>query len=210
MQDASKGELAAEDLVLWCRRTLPDDTRAFEYLVAHYKRRVFGIAYRMLGDYEEAEDQTQEIFLKVYRGILKLDTPTNLSAWITRIAVNTCLDCLERTRRRPPVARFEPLTEDQPEREYADTASPSPEETALQRELRRCLEETLSQIDPKERAVLILRDVEERPYAEVAQALKIGLSAAKMRVHRARLAFQRIIERLCPESWRQSLNMLAR
>lgn len=184
---------------------IPDDTRAFETLVNHYKTHVFATAYRLMGDRQEAEDQAQEVFLKIYRGIARIDDPATLPAWITRITVNTCLDALERTRRRPhmvPIAADGPDTFEEPA--YTDGRAPTPEEAAIQAELRRCLEQTLTAIDPAERVVLVLRDIEDRSYQEIAGALKLGLSAVKMRIHRARLAFQRLLERICPESWRRS------
>ena len=72
--------LSAEALVRHCQRTLPDDTRACELLVVQYKARVFTIAYRLMGNRQEAEDQAQEVFLKVYRGIEQLNDPTIFTA----------------------------------------------------------------------------------------------------------------------------------
>ena len=74
----------------------------------------------------------------------------------------------------------------------------TPEANALQRELRRCIEVTLHELDDDGRAALVLRDVEGRSYQEIADSLKVGLSAIKMRIHRARLAFQRVFDRVCP------------
>jgi RNA polymerase sigma-70 factor (ECF subfamily) len=201
--------LPPEELVAWCRRTLPHDTRAFELLVRQYRGKVFGLAYRLMGDPQEAEDQAQEAFLKIYRGITKLEDPATLSAWITRITVNTCLDALERGRRRPQTVPWAsaPAPEAaarEPRRDYMDDQSLTPEEAALQRELQHCLAQTLGALEPGERAILLLRDVENRPYQEIAETLKLGLSAVKMRIHRARLAFQATLERICPESWRRS------
>jgi len=88
------------------------------------------------------------------------------------------------------------------ELQVADPNVPMPEEVALQRELRDCLEDVLQRLDPDERSVLVLRDVEDRPYQEIAEAFAIGLGATKMRIHRARLAFQQLFERLCAELWR--------
>jgi RNA polymerase sigma-70 factor, ECF subfamily len=184
------------------QRTLPEDTRAFEELVGRYKQRVFGIAYRLMGNQQEAEDQTQEVFLKVYRHIRSLEEPATLNSWITQIAVNTCRDALDRRRRRPQTVSI--VTEDESgeelEMHFADTRTPSPEEYALRAEMRRCLQDTLQALDTDERAVIVLRDIEDRPYQEIAGALTLGLSAVKMRVHRARLAFQQLLETICPDT----------
>ena len=191
------GEIAPEELVLWCRRTLPDDTRAFEALVAQFKRSVFATALRMMGSREEAEDQAQEAFLKIYRGVTKLEEPATLPAWVQRVTVNTCLDALDRRKRRPATTS---LTDDEEgaEHAYADTRAPGPAAAAEGGELRRCLERALAGLEPDGRKVIILRDVEDMPYEEIAAALKIGLSAVKMRIHRARLAVQKLLEQVCP------------
>jgi RNA polymerase sigma-70 factor (ECF subfamily) len=195
-----------EALVRWCQRTLPNDTRAFEQLVARYKGRVFATALRMMGDAQEAEDQAQEVFIKVYRGIATLDEPATLGSWITRITVNTCLDALAKQRRRPRTVPIEPA-EDQGSAppQFEDTRTPSPETSALRDEERRCIESALARLEPASRAALMLRDIDDRPYQEVASLLALGLSAAKMRIHRARIAFQRMLEGVCPELARSNV-----
>jgi RNA polymerase sigma-70 factor (ECF subfamily) len=77
--------LAPEELVRLCQRTLPDDTRAFELLVSMYKERVFATAYRLMGNRQDAEDQAQEVFLKIYRGIRQLEDPGMFTSWVYRI-----------------------------------------------------------------------------------------------------------------------------
>jgi RNA polymerase sigma-70 factor, ECF subfamily len=183
-----------------CQQELPRDTRAFEEIVAIYQRRVYTIAYRLMGDRQEAEDQAQEIFLKVFRSIKRLDDPQTLSSWIGRIATNTCLDALTARRRRPQTTPLTPIgSEGKEEPRYADTQRLSPEEQAMRQEVRRCLEGALAVMEPQARASLILRDIEERPYQEIADRLALGLSAVKMRVHRARLSFQHLLEGICPD-----------
>lgn len=194
--------LSPEELVGWCQRTLPDDPRAFEQLVTQYKQRVFALAFRLMGNRQEAEDQAQEVFLKIYRNIKSLDDAMTLTAWIDRITVNTCFDALARQKRRPATTSLTPRDEDKAEPRYADTRLPTPEEAALQRELRRCLEQALAQLDGAGRAVLVLRDIEDRSYQEIADVLGVGLSAVKMRIHRARLAFQQLLDAVCPGAWR--------
>jgi RNA polymerase sigma factor (sigma-70 family) len=106
---------------------------------------------------------------------------------------------LERRRRTPQTG---PLTatigEDEAEPRYADEREPTPEVSAIHRELRRCLEATLQELDLDARAVLVLRDIEGRSYQEIAETLAAGMSAVKMRIHRARLAFQQLFDRICP------------
>ncbi len=187
--------LSSVELVRGCQRTLPDDTRTFEALVDQYKERVFATSLRLMGNYHDAEELAQEVFLKVFHGIKGLDDPATLGAWIYRITANTCFDALEKRNSR----RTTSLDADQnAETLQAEDGALTPEENALRRELRRCLESTLRRLDPAQRVMLVLRDVEGRPYQEIADSLTTGLSAVKMRIHRARLAFQRLFEVVCP------------
>jgi RNA polymerase sigma-70 factor, ECF subfamily len=196
--------ISPEELVRRCQRTLPSDTRAFEMLVAYFRERVFATAYRIMGNRQEAEDQAQEVFLKVYRNIKNLDEPATVTSWIYRITTNTCLDALEKQKRRPAQVQLAPQDEGRNEEPiYADERTLTPEEAVLRRELHRCLETTLAQLDARDRVTLVLREVEGRSYQEIAESLAVGLSATKMRIHRARLAFQRLLDRVCPDVWRE-------
>ena len=198
-------ELSPEELVHYCQQTLPEDSRGFELLVARYKGLVFKTAYRLMGNREDADDQAQEIFLKIYRGIRHIDNPRSLTTWVYRITVNTCLDALRKEKRNPlPAFRS---TRDTPEDERGeielrDTRTPTPEEAVVQSETIQCLEETMAQLEPTNRAILTLREIEDRPYDEIAKILDLRLSAVKMRIHRARLLFQQLLGRICPDLYR--------
>jgi RNA polymerase sigma-70 factor, ECF subfamily len=194
--------LPPQTLARLCQQTLPDDTRAFQALVGQLKGRVYATTYRLMGSWEDAEDQAQEVFVKVYRGIQDLDDPETVTAWIYRLTVNTCFDALRKRGRTPTAtAAAPPSTDGDEELQFADPNAAAPEEIALRHELRDCLEDVLQRLDPIERGVLVLRDVEDRPYQEIAESFAIGLGATKMRIHRARLAFQQLFERLCAELW---------
>jgi RNA polymerase sigma-70 factor, ECF subfamily len=190
-----------EELARWCQLTLPDDTRAFEALLAQYKRPVFATARRLMGNDHDAEDQAQEIFLKIYRHIRDLDAPATLPAWIHRIAVNTCLDALERQKRRPAAPLPSAGEDEEAAYDVPDRRTPSPADAAEERERLRCIEAALSKLDPHAHAVILLRDVEDHPYEEIARQLQLGLSAVKMRIHRARLRMQELFRELCPGLW---------
>ena len=195
--------LPPHTLARLCQQTLPEDTRAFHALVRQLKGRVYATAYRLMGSRQDAEDQAQEVFIKVYRGIHDLGDPATVTAWIYRLTVNTCLDELRKRGRSPKTTVAAPPSADRDEEpQYADPNVAMPEEVALRRELHDCLEDVLQRLDPVERGVLVLRDVEDRPYQEIAEAFAIGLGATKMRIHRARLAFQQLFENLCAELWR--------
>lgn len=199
----------AEDLVRRCQQSLPRDTRAFEQLVTLYKERVFATAYRLMGNQQDADDMAQEAFVKIYQHIKDLAEPATVTAWIYRITTHTCLDALTTRQRRPRTVSLHPEGDEDREASFVETQSPTPEEEALQRELRRCVEETLAALGPLERTAIVLRDVEDRPYQEIADTLALGLSAVKMRIHRARAAFGQVFAALCPELWQRGAPVLA-
>ncbi len=196
------GTLDTEDLVRLCQQTLPDDTRAFEAIVSRYKKRVFLTAYRLLDNREEAEDYAQEVFLKIYRNIKSLNEPETFEAWLHRITVNTCLNAIEKRKRIPNIKIH--LDADEENQGFDLPAKSNTEKTFEAQEIRNCLEKALAELEPAGRNAIVLRDVEEMSYEEISASLKIGLSAVKMRIHRARLAVRDLIEKICPGTWRAS------
>ncbi len=194
--------LSPEDLVRLCQQTLPEDTRAFEEIVARYKKRVFQTTYRLLDNREEAEDYSQEVFLKIYRNINTLSEPATFEAWLHRITVNTCLNALEKRKRTPAIKIH--LDADEEKQGFDIASQSNTEKTFEAGEIRNCLEKALAELEPAGRNAIVLRDIEEMSYEEIAASLKLGLSAVKMRIHRARLAVRDLIEKICPGSWRAS------
>nr|BBH92962.1 RNA polymerase sigma factor [Thermogemmatispora argillosa] len=198
--------LSDEALVRRCKEELPHVTSSFELLVARHMQRVYTLVYKIVNDHEEAEDLTQEVFLKVYRALPRFDMQCAFTTWLYRIATNTALDAMDRARRtRQQVIHLsravkhsqsarepsEPPLSELPARE------PLPEEQALRRELRECINRVLRRLDREQARVLLLRDLEDLSYEELAQVLQARLSAVKMRVHRARLAFKELFGEFC-------------
>lgn len=90
-----------EDLIARCKLELPGDTRSFELLVQRHVNRVYSLSYRVVGNKEEAEDVTQEVFTKVYNNLRKFEQQAAFSTWLYRVATNSALDALDKTKRRP-------------------------------------------------------------------------------------------------------------
>ena len=193
-------DLSDEDLVRLCQETVPHDTRAFETLVERHSDQVFAIAYRMLGDAQEAEDQSQEVFVKIYRSFNRFRGDAAFSTWLYRITVNTCLDTLSKRKRRLQQLDVDLTEAEEMHIPQADQQGDrSPEQALLQNELVECIQDALMGLRDKDRTILTLRDVEEMEYQTIADVLDIGMSAVKMRIHRARLAFRQIFARICKE-----------
>jgi RNA polymerase sigma-70 factor (ECF subfamily) len=193
--------LTDEELVIRCKMELPRTTRSYELLVQRHMDRIYTLVYRVVRDKEEAEDITQEVLVKVYNNIRSFDQKASFSTWLYRIAVNSALDSLEKSkRRRTTVTSFSHTSSANPDEEWETTLASTaagPEEEVMQRDLHDCIQRVLKNLDREQARVLVMRDFEDLSYADIAQALEAKLSAVKMRIHRARLSFQTIFNQFC-------------
>jgi RNA polymerase sigma-70 factor (ECF subfamily) len=157
----------------------------FEQIFERYHRPTLLLAYRMLGDWHDAEEIAQETLLKAYLHVGRLRDPAVLGSWLRRVTRNRALDTLAARRRRPATVS---LTENEQGEamEFPELATVSAEALSERAELRRTIGAALAQLDPDSRAALVLHAVYGYTYEEVAARLEIGLSAAKMRIARAR------------------------
>ncbi len=189
--------LSDKILVIRCQRELPDSTRSFEYLVRRYTQRVYALVYRIVANREEAEDITQEVFIKACYALPRLQQPALFSAWLYRTATNAALDALEKRKRRPLGESLDQEQEEGQQAALAVASGPGPEEQLARRELRDCINTVLGGLERDQARVLVMRDLEDLSYDDMARALDLSLGAIKMRLHRARLAFQRLFIKLC-------------
>ncbi len=197
--------LTDEELVTRCKSELPHNTRSYEQLVQRHMNRVYTIVYRVVNHREEAEDITQDVFVKVFHSLRKFDQKSSFSTWVYRIATNSALDSLDKMKKR---SKDTSLVGSRSDGENAvdalslqESPQPGPEANALQSELRECIQRVLKSLDLEQRRVILLRDFEDLSYDEIADVLQAKLSAVKMRIHRARLAFQEIFNRFCGPSY---------
>jgi RNA polymerase sigma-70 factor (ECF subfamily) len=168
-----------EDVTL-VRRTQAGDQEAFAALVEKYKDSVFNVAYRMLGNGSEAEDVAQEAFVRAYTQLHTYKDTHRFSTWLLSITSHLAIDQL---RRRRFLAL--PL-ENVPFLEWIADLSLGPEESALAVETSDEMQQVLSVLPPKYRAVLVLRYWHDLSYEEIAEALHLTAPLVKARLHRAR------------------------
>ena len=165
------------------------DRAAFEELVRATSAETYTLAFRLVGNEEDARDVVQETYLRAYKGIGKFRGDAQFSTWLYRITANCSATQLGRRKRH----RHEDLADDAP---LADT---SPDRDPLARaeaeSLRERLTEALEDLPPRLRSVIVLRDVYDLPHEAIAAELGISESAAKVRLHRAR---RRLREQLFP------------
>ena len=170
-------------------RARSGDIEAFEALVAEYDGRIYNMAYRMLGNPEDARDVTQDAFLKAYSSIGGFRGDASFSTWLYRIAKNVCLDVLRRRSRRTVFSLDDPMETEEGEldRQLAGEL-PDPEDALLDSEVRDAVKDAILRLPPHHRSIIVLRDIEDLSYEEIAEILEIGLGTVKSRLYRARSA----------------------
>jgi RNA polymerase sigma-70 factor (ECF subfamily) len=173
-------DLEAQEL-LWLEQVRRGDQAAFSRLVEVYQRPVYNLAYRMLGNSAEAEEASQETFVRVYTKLHTYQSDRKLASWILSIASHHCIDCLRRRR-----ITWLSLDED-PIASVLSSHQPNPEELALRREACAEVQDCIAELGPGCRAPLILRYWQGLSYEEIAEVMGISISAVKSRLHRARL-----------------------
>jgi RNA polymerase sigma-70 factor (ECF subfamily) len=162
------------------QQALTGDREAFSSLVKAYQVPVYNLAYRMLGTSMEAEEATQETFLRIYRRLHTYNAQQKLSSWILAIASHYCVDRLRRRR-----ITWLPL-EDEPALAASETADTSPERGYLQQEREQEMQSLLACLPEGYRLVLVLRYWHDLSYEEMARVLSTTESAVKSKLHRAR------------------------
>ncbi len=159
--------------------TLRGELHAFEQLVERHRDVVFRVATRIVGP-EDAEDVSQDAFLRAYHRLDRFKATAPFRSWLLQIAQNAALDTLARRRRHPAETSQEPDASPDPDPRR------QPVSELERRERRQRLELKLRLLRPDYRSLLVLRDLEELPYEEIAQVLEVPLGTVKGRLHRAR------------------------
>ena len=190
-----------EALARLVRRCLSGDSDAWQQLVVSQNRRVYAICYRFTSSPLDAEDLTQEVFLKVYRNLASFDTQKgSFGTWITTLTRNLLVDHFRRTRMERATdslnASFDgeadsPTLADQ----LADTR-PGQDQHVAGQELRLQVQAALKELSPELREAVILRDLEDMDYKEIAQILRIPEGTVKSRISRGRGELARLLQRI--------------
>ncbi len=173
---------------------------AYEWLIAHYHQPVYGLVYRILNDSADAADTTQEVFLKVFRGIKRFNGQASLKTWIYRIALHEASNQRRwwfRHKRRETSMEGVPGEDESQSFGLKETLideHESPFDLAAHEEIRSKVEEELAQVPEPFRTTLVLRDIEGLSYEEIAEILQVSLGTVKSRLMRGRFALKKRLE----------------
>ena len=175
----------------WIDQARQGDSDAFERLVRLYEKRVFALTSRMCRNPSDAEEAAQEAFLAAWQGLAFFRGEASFSTWLYRLASNACVDLLRRENRHQSNAGPS-LDDGELALDPADE-SPSPHALAEQAELRQQIETALSALPPEYRQVLILREMHQRTYDEIAEICSLDLGTVKSRISRGRKRLRKIL-----------------
>jgi RNA polymerase sigma-70 factor (ECF subfamily) len=163
-------------------RALAGDREAFGELVRRWERKIYALAYGILGSAEDARDATQETFFAAYRSLPGFRGDAKVSSWLHRIAVNQCISRQRRARVRPETSLEDDAAH---ERLLAAPGRESPALTAEARQRQEEVRRAVAALPPELREVVLMKEFEELTFQEIADALQIPLSTVKSRLYTA-------------------------
>jgi RNA polymerase sigma-70 factor, ECF subfamily len=182
-----------EDLALVRRvQSNQRDLRPFEELVRRHEGQVLANCRSLSGSADDAQDLAQEVFVKVYFGLPRLREGSRFGAWVQRIKVNHCLNFLRRRRGRSFVDVESPVHQDEPQLQV----EPAVEAATVAGDRRQMIAAALDRLPETVRVPLVMSDLDEMPYQDIADELGIGLSAVKMRIKRGREQFRSVFAQM--------------
>jgi len=181
----------ADDLL---KKAAGGDVAAFETLILQHEKFIYNIAWRIMGNVEDAKDIAQEAIIKIYRHLSSCTSMEHMRAWVARIVHNTCMDELRRRKGKTPLSYDAMLDvgDSEIEHQVADKAD-GPEAILLRKELGGQIEQALQQLSEEHRALIVLRDINGMSYEEITEITALPLGTVKSRISRGRNNLKRIL-----------------
>ena len=186
------------------RRFVGGDESAFTEIMERYRAKIFTVSFSLLHSHGDAEEVTQDTFIRAYRGLAKFRGDSSLATWLYRIAVNLARNrywFFFRRRRHLTVSLDRPIGEE-PDATLADLIpadAPDPAQESARTEFAEVVSECLDQLDQRHREILTMRNNQSLPYEEIATTLGINVGTVKSRIARARENLRALLSARCPE-----------
>jgi RNA polymerase sigma-70 factor, ECF subfamily len=188
-----------QDWTALAQRCMDGDSGAWAEMVRAHQKRVYGLCYRFTGNATDAEDLTQDVFLKIYSNLGSFDPARgSLPVWISTMTRNLLVDNFRRTRNQRATSSLDDGWEQTEELKPVDrlvAGGPSPHESAARKELAQMVQGALAKVSVELREAVILRDLQDLDYKEIAQVLAIPEGTVKSRISRGRAELARLLER---------------
>jgi RNA polymerase sigma-70 factor (ECF subfamily) len=174
------------------QRCLQGDQAAWELIVRQYRRKVFNTAYKFVGRHEQAEDLTQEIFLKLFKSLDTFDRRANFQTWLISVSRNLCIDYYRRVRKERETIDYQVNTSDLSPVSH----EPSPIAGLERRDRVTLLRHAMAKLPETLRTAVLMRDIQEMSYQEIADSLRLPEGTVKSRINRGRTELARHVKRL--------------
>ena len=185
---------------LLVRRCVSGDAAAWEEIVQRYHRRIYNICYRFAGSGDDAQDLTQEVFIKMYRTLNSYDVDRGaFMTWVTTITRNLLVDHFRKTKQERMTDSLDTVSSDHedamPLSEQIPDRRPAPDSRVQSRETGETVHQALQKLSPELREAVILRDLQDLDYREIATVLKVPEGTVKSRINRGRAELARLLQR---------------
>jgi RNA polymerase sigma-70 factor (ECF subfamily) len=167
------------------------DRNAFRHLVNQYQRKIIKITYHFVGNMEDAEDLSQEIFLEIIRSMPDFKQKSTLDTWIYRITVNRALNLAKKNKRKSFIFSWSGMTDSTRDQIERKTAVNTTEEEQLEQENRKMLYKAISHLPENQRIAFVLHKLDEIPYQDISEIMQVSLSAVESLIHRAKNNLQK-------------------
>jgi RNA polymerase sigma-70 factor (ECF subfamily) len=192
--------VSSESIETLIQRCLKGDERAWDAIVRQHWRKVFNIAYKFVGRHDEAEDLTQDVFLKIFKSLDTFDRRANFQTWLVSISRNLCIDHYRSVRKER-----ETIDRDTSATDLAPASNTGHQLAALeQRDRVTLLRQALAALPRTLRTAVLMRDIQELTYQEIADRLRLPEGTVKSRINRGRTELARQIRRLRGERFSPS------
>ncbi len=188
----------AASLVRGC---LAGDGAAWENLVRRYNRKIYNICYRFTGSADDAEDLTQEVFIKVYRNLHNFDASRgSFMTWVVTMTRNLLVDHFRKARQERATDSLDAAAGEEEDSltlaSQLQATGPSPDSLVQSRQTQQMVQQALQKLSPELREAVILRDLQDMDYREIAQALRVPEGTVKSRINRGRTELARVLSRM--------------
>ena len=169
------------------------DMAAFETLILQYEKLIYNIAWRIMGNAEDAKDIAQEAILKIYRNLAACKSIDLFKAWAAKITHNTCMDELRRRKNKSTESYDAMVEENREDMHGSGRPVDDPEAVLLRKELKGMIGDGLNRLSDEHRALVVLRDVQGLSYEEISEITNLPLGTVKSRISRGRSNLKRIL-----------------
>jgi len=189
----AQSDVSELDLV---KRSQAGDTEAFDELVTRYRARVFGMIYNMVHSEQDAWDLAQDSFLKAWKSIGRFRSQSSFYTWIYRIVMNVTIDWLRKKQVKGGGAEFDDtiqLTQIEPASKTVPKREALPHQAMERDEIRARIEKAIGQLSPEQRAVILMKEIDEMQYHEIAEALGCSIGTVMSRLFYARKKLQNLL-----------------